>query len=182
MSDDALRFLVVEGTVREGRASIHAAREVTDRLDRGHDAELFDPAERDIPMLHTRTYTEGEPPEDVQAFREKVLAADCIIIVTPEYNHSYPGVLKNLLDHLYPEYEDKPFAYVTVSGGPFGGVRVQEDLHRLTAVFGGHIGPSLPVLRVDSVFEDGELVDKDYEERFREFVAETVEHARRFAD
>jgi NAD(P)H-dependent FMN reductase len=177
-----MKFLVVEGTVREGRKSIHAARHVTELLDERHEAELFDPAERDIPYLGNRRYKDDETPtpEDVEEFGAKVEEADCIVLVAPEYNHSYPGVLKNLLDFLYPEYDGKPFSYVTVSAGGFGGVHALEDLESLTVTLGGIPGPSIPVSSIGDVFsEDGELADSDYEERFREFAENVVEHARK---
>ncbi|MDY6769393.1 MAG: NAD(P)H-dependent oxidoreductase, partial [Candidatus Nanohaloarchaea archaeon] len=138
MSDE-LTFLVVEGTVRDGRRSIHAARHVTERLeDAGHDATLYDMVERDVPLLATRRYADpGDPPEDVEEFGQLVEDADGIVLVSPEYNHSYPGALKNLIDYLYPEYEDMPFSFVTVSGGGFGGVRAQKDLNDLVLTLNG---------------------------------------------
>lgn len=183
MSDEP-RFLVVEGTVRDGRRSIHAARYITDLLqEKGYDAVLFDMKERDVPLLETRRYTDpGEPPEAVEEFGQEVEAADGIVIVTPEYNHSYPGALKNLIDYLYPEYEDKPFSFVTVSGGGFGGVRAQKDLNDLVLTINGWPGPSLPVSNVRDVFdEDGALIDEDYEDRFDGFVERAIEHTRRFS-
>lgn len=179
-----MQFLVVEGTVREGRNSIHAARHVTSLLQNaGHDATLFDPAERDIPPLQTRRHTDpGEPPADIEAFGQLVEESDGIILVSPEYNHSFPGLLKNLLDHLYPEYEGKPFSYVSVSRGGFGGVRLLEQLRLLTVTFNAHPGPALPVSRVNEVFdEDGALVDEEYRERFDEFVERVETHTERFA-
>lgn len=172
-------FLVVEGTVREGRKSIHAARYITNILDEDHDAELFDPAQREIPFLGNRRYKdEGETPAAVEEFGTKVEEADCLVIVTPEYNHSYPGSLKNLLDYMYPEYDDKPFSYITVSAGGFGGVRALEDIQSLTLALGGIPGPSLPVSRAGEVFsEEGELIDSEYEQRFRDFADKAVEHA-----
>ncbi len=179
----SLEFLVIEGTVRNGRKSIHVAREIVGEFEnQDYSAELFDPREKDIPLLETRRYTDPEePPEDVEEFGRKVEEADCLVIVTPEYNHSIPGALKNLLDYLYPEYDDKPFSYVTVSGGGFGGVRALEDLESLTVTLGGLPGPSLAVSRVNQVFKDGELVDEDYAERFENFVEDSVEHVRKFS-
>lgn len=179
----AMRFLVIPGTVRDGRASIHAARYVTQLFqEAGHDAELFDLAERDVPFLQERRYKTENPHPDVEAFGQLVEESDGLIIVTPEYNHTLPGALKNLLDHLYPEYEDKPFSYVTVSNGPWGGVRMQEDLNRLTVVFKAYPGPNLPVRHVGEVFDaEGNIVDADYQERFEDFVEEAVAHTERFS-
>lgn len=177
-----MKFLVVEGTVREGRKSIHAAHQIVDLLDRGHDAELFDPAEKEIPFLGNRRYKEDETPtpEDVEEYGREVEEADCVIFVAPEYNHSYPGVLKNLVDFLYPEYDGKPFAYITVSAGGFGGVRALEDLESLTVTLGGIPGPSLTVSDVGEIFsKEGELVDGDYRQRFEDFAEDVIEHARK---
>jgi NAD(P)H-dependent FMN reductase len=176
-----MEFTVVEGTVRDGRKSIHAARELVSRLEqRGHEAELYDPKGREIPMMRTRTYTDpGEPPENVQEFSSMVESCDCLVLVTPEYNHSYTGALKNLIDHLYPEYDGKPFGFVTVSGGGFGGVRAQKDLNELALTLGGHPGPSLPVSRIGEKFDNGgELVDEQLGDRFEEFVDKLEDHAR----
>ncbi len=178
-----MRFLVIEGTVRNERKSIHAARYVTELLQDEHDAELFDIAEYDIPLMRTRRYKDpGEPPEDVELFGQKVEDADGIVIVTPEYNHGIPGALKNLIDYLYPEYEDKPFSFVTVSGGPWGGVRAQQALNELVLTLRAHPGPSLAVKHVNDVFdaETGELMDEDYANWFDDFVEDAVAHAARF--
>lgn len=176
-----MKFLVVEGTVREGRKSIHAARHVTELLNNEHDAEIFDPAEKDIPLLKNTSYGSGEIPEDVEEYKQKVEEADCIVIVTPEYNHSIPGALKNLIDHLYPEYEGKPFASITVSGGGFGGVRAQMHLNEVLLEIKGIPGPSLPVSRIGNVFsDDGELIDDDYRRRFKDFADDVVDHAQKY--
>ncbi len=175
-----MNFLVVVGTVREQRRSIHAARKAVEVLsEKGYGAELFDPAEKEIPFLGTRRYTDsGDPPEDVEEFGQKVEESDGVVLVTPEYNHSIPGALKNLLDYLYPEYEDKPFSYVTVSAGGFGGVRALDHLQDITLALNAEPGPHLPISNVRDVFdEEGELIDESYEERFEDFVEEAVEHA-----
>lgn len=124
MADHAITSLVVQGTIREERRSIRPARYVTDQFqEKGNDAELFDMKDYEIPLFTNRLDMTNDPHPDVETFGQKVEAADSLVIVTPEYNHSIPGPLKNLLDYLYPEYEDKPFSYVTVSAGGFGGVR-----------------------------------------------------------
>ncbi len=177
-------YLVVIGTVRNGRRSIHPAREVVARLEsRGHDVTFFDMAEKDIPLLETRTYTDpGEPAEDVQEFSRLVEECDGLVIVSPEYNHTIPGALKNLIDHCYPEYEDVPFSFVTVSAGGFGGVRLADDLRQLAVTLNAWPGPSLPVSNVGDVFsDDGDLVDDQYDDRFDSFLDRVEEHTERFA-
>lgn len=169
-----MKVLNIVGTAREGRKSIHVAREVSEEFEEGgHSVETFDLKEKDISPLGNRTYKDDENPvpDDIEDLRDEVVDSDFILITTPEYNHSIPGVLKTALDHLYPEYEDKPFGFITVSGGGFGGVRGLSHLHDIVIAFGGFIGPSLPVSRVGDVFdEDGRLKDESYEDRFEEFV------------
>ncbi|QKQ98317.1 hypothetical protein GKQ38_02185 [Candidatus Nanohaloarchaea archaeon] len=184
MTEDKLELLVIEGTAREGRKSIRPALYVTRKLNsRGHDTELFDLADREIPMLeHTRYSDNDKHPEDIEEFGQKVEKADGLVVVSPEYNHSIPGSLKNLLDHLYPEYNDKPFSFVTVSGGSFGGVRALSHLHDVALEFGGNIGPDIPVSNVGSTFnEEGELEDDNYIDRFESFLDDVEEHTARYS-
>lgn len=179
-----MEFLVIVGSTREGRKTVHAAETLKEFIEEeDHSPELFDLAEKQIPFLNSRTYTDpGEAPENAQLLSEKVKESDCIIIVSPEYNHSIPGVLKNALDHLYPEYDDKPFAYLTTSGGGFGGVRGLSHLHDITLALGGHPGPSLNISRIGTVFnEEGDLVDDDYIDRFEDFVDRAVKHAEKLS-
>jgi len=184
MVEHSMRFLVVTGTARKGRKSIHAARKISEVIqEEGHESNLFDIAEKDIPMMETRRYADpGDPPEDIEEFGQKVEKADGIILVVPEYNHSIPGALKNLLDHLYPEYEDKLFSYITVSGGGFGGVRALSHLHDITLALNGIPGPEMPISKIGEVFDEkGKLIDQEYEKRLREFAEEAAEHADRSA-
>lgn len=177
-----MNFLVIEGTVRKGRRSIHVARTVNQMInERGHDSRLFDMDDYEVPLLRTRRYEETEDhPAAIEKFGKIVENSEGVIIVTPEYNHTIPGALKNLLDHLYPEYRDKPFSYVTVSDGGFGGVRALDDLKSLTLTLNAHPGPGLPVSYVQEVFsDDGELIDETYRPRFEKFVENSIQFTSR---
>ena len=173
-----MEFLIVLGTAREERKSIGPAKAARKEFEReGHTAEIFDLKEKSIPPLGNRTYIEDEEPvpEDVQEFSRQVKSSDGLVIVTPEYNHSVPGVLKTTLDYLCPEYEDKPFMYITVSGGSFGGVRALSHLHDITLELGGFPGPEMPVSKVSKSFsKDGDIVDDDYKDRVHSFVDNSV--------
>lgn len=176
-----MHFLVVVGSTREGRKTIHAAEYAAKTIEKeGHEAELFDLKEKDIPFMKERRRYLDEVPEDVEEFGQKVEDTDCLVIVCPEYNHSIPGVLKNALDYLYPEYNDKPFSYITTSAGGFGGVRGLSHLHDFTLAVGGIPGPNLPISSINSVFDsDGELQDSDYKDRFADYVEDIIEHSRK---
>lgn len=178
-----MQFLFLIGSTRDGRKSIHAGEFLQQKFEEaGHEIEFFDLKKKKIPFLNNRTYAdEGEVPENAQLLSEKVEETDCLIIITPEYNHSIPGVLKNALDHLYPEYDDKPFAYVTTSAGGFGGVRSLSHLHDITLAVNGQPGPSLQISSIGKVFdEDGELQDEDYYRRSEDFIAEVEAHVEKF--
>lgn len=178
-----MHFLFIIGSTREGRKSIHAAEFLQEKFeDEGHEVDFFDLKEKEIPSLNNRTYAdEGEAPENAQLLSQEVEETDCIVIITPEYNHSIPGVLKNALDHLYPEYDDKPFAYATTSAGGFGGVRGLSHLHDFTLAVGGHPGPSIQFSNITDVFSgEGELKDEGYESRTEDFVQDAADHAEKF--
>ena len=174
-----MKFLIIVGTARDGRNTIDVANHVdTEFKAQGHETFFYDLKEKQVPPLGNRTYREQEKPvpEGVEQLSSYVEQADSVVIVSPEYNHSVPGVLKNALDYLYPEYDDKPFSYITVSAGGFGGVRALGHLHDITLGLGGVIGPDLPVSNVNSLFdEEGELEDENYEEKFEGIVEEAAE-------
>jgi NAD(P)H-dependent FMN reductase len=181
-----MKFLIVVGTARDGRNSIHAAKKAEAEFrEQGHEVTFFDPQVKDIPPLGNRTGTGDEEkiPEDIQEFSEKVEEADGVVIVTPEYNHSIPGILKTTLDYLYYEYDEKPFSFITVSSGGFGGVRGLQHLHDIILELGGFIGPDIAISDAVEVFSDeGELLDEDYEGRFEEFVEDSESFVERMEE
>jgi len=174
-----MKFLTILGTARESRNSIGPAKAVIKNFEEeGHTAKLFDLKEKEIPPLGNRTYIENETPvpEDIQDFSKQVKESDGVIIVTPEYNHSIPGILKTALDYLYPEYDHKPFMYVTVSAGSFGGVRAISHLHDITLEFDAQPGPEIPISNVSKNFsKTGEILDDTYEDRINKFVQKSIE-------
>lgn len=178
-----MKFLIVVGTAREGRKSIYPAEEVRDEFEsQGQEVSFFDLKDKHIPPVGNRTYRDDEKPvpEDIQEFSQEVKDADGVVIVFPEYNHSIPGILKTALDYLYTEYDEKPFSFIPVSGGGFGGVRGLKHLHDVVLELNGFVGPELPVSNVGSVFSDeGELQDSEYEGRFEDFVENSVEFVER---
>ena len=78
---------------------------------------------------------ENNPPPKVAEFKEKIRSADALLIATPEYNYSIPGVLKNAIDWASRPYRDnslanKPVAIMSASTGRFGGARAQYHLRQ----------------------------------------------------
>ncbi|HKV35677.1 MAG TPA: NADPH-dependent FMN reductase, partial [Pyrinomonadaceae bacterium] len=98
------------------------------------------------------------------------------VIVTPEYNHGYPGPLKSVLDLLLREYIHKPVAFVGVSAGPWGGTRVIETMVPMVRELGLAVTfTDLNFPKVQSVFDDeGKLLNPLYEKFAADFLDELV--------
>lgn len=167
---------VILGTPRQGRMSEHVANLVFGEVKKhtGIETELIDI--RKLPISIEDAGEQIKMPE----FSEQMARADAIIIVTPEYNHGYPGLLKHVLDTNLKEYIHKAVGICGVSAGGFGGTRVIQNL--------------LPVLRelglvtifwdgnfssVQNIFdENGKLLDESYIRRIDKFLKELFWMAR----
>jgi NAD(P)H-dependent FMN reductase len=124
MPEKELHILVLLGTARPGRKSLFAAQFVAG-IGRNIDnlkITLVDPAELHFPG--DGNDEQGRDPVYTNLTRE----ADAFFIVTPEYNHSFPGSLKRMLDSEYENYNRKPVAMAGVSSGMIGGARAVQAL------------------------------------------------------
>src|SRR5207237_3845341 len=148
------------------------------------ETELLDLEEFNFPMMEERLRFRDDPPPRLVEFSEKIARADAVVIVTPEYNNGYPGVLKNALDYLLPEYERKPIGIVTVSAGGYGGITCLAQLRLVTLGMGAFpIPENLAVSRVrDSFKEDGTPNEPAYEKRAAVFLDEVLWFAEAIAD
>src|SRR4030095_4622513 len=115
---------IILGTARRGRRTEHAARFVLEQTRKRADieTELID-----VCNLPLKLDDAGEQMKDPK-FSATIKRCDALIIVTPEYNHGYPGLLKHALDMNLEEYIHKAGGICGVSAGPFGGARVIEAL------------------------------------------------------
>jgi NAD(P)H-dependent FMN reductase len=167
-----LSIPVVLGTVRKGRLSAHVARLLVDLLNRraGVRSELID-----ISTIPLATDDAGEAIK-AAGFAAKMTAADGLVIVAPEYNHSFPGLLKHVLDSCLQEYVHKAVGLAGVSSGPFNGTRVVQSLLPVTRELGlVTIFWDVNVGQVGSVFgEDGRLLDEALVRRSDRFVRELI--------
>ena len=117
---------VLLGTHRKQLKSIHPARWLVGEMERRTDIEtrLFDVGDFAMPRYDYGQALKDQFPE----WRDAIIRADGLVIVSPEYNHGYPGPLKAVLDLLLREYVHKAVAFVGVSAGPWGGTRVIEAM------------------------------------------------------
>lgn len=128
---------VIAGSTREGRFSDKAAAWIAEELKKqeGLDVEILDLRDYDMPFFNeaaTPSYkTEPYKHPAVAKFTAKIAEGDAFVIVAPEYNHGPTAVLKNALDWVYQEWNNKTVGFV--SYGSVGGARAVEQL-RLTAV------------------------------------------------
>jgi NAD(P)H-dependent FMN reductase len=167
-----LSIPVVLGTTRKGRMSAHAARFMVEQIERrqGVTTDLIDLSKLPAPIDDA-----GESIKD-PAFAEKMTMADALVLVTPEYNHSFPGLLKHVLDSCLKEYIHKAAGIVGVSAGPFGGVRAIQDFLPVIRELGlVNIFWDVNFGNVASVFDaSGRLLDQAFIKRADKFLDELV--------
>src|SRR5438128_11289556 len=163
---------VILGTSRMGRLSLHAARLVVGELGkcRGVETDLIDIARLPLP-----TNDAGEAIKQAD-FSAKMSKADAFILVSPEYNHGYSGLLKHVLDSCLKEYIHKAVGIMGVSAGPFGGARVIENLLPVMRELGlVTIFWDVNFSNVQKVFDmSGKLLDDAYTRRISKFLSELI--------
>jgi NAD(P)H-dependent FMN reductase len=163
---------VILGTPRQGRMSEHVAHFVRGELTKrdGLETTLID-----IRTLAFSVTDAGEALKDSQ-FSATIMRADALVLVVPEYNHGYPGLLKHVLDTNLKEYIHKAVGICGVSAGGFGGTRViqnlipvMRELGLVTIFWDGNFS------NVQNTFDaNGTLVDQTYIKRIDKFIKELV--------
>jgi chromate reductase len=161
-----LQVLGLAGSLRSGSYNRTLLRAAADLAPAGMAIRAWEGL-RDVPLYDGDVEARGLP-AGVEAMREAVQGAGAVLVVTPEYNHSIPGVLKNALDWASrppgrSAFAGKVVAITGASPGPMGTVRAQMDLRRVLATLGAFVVPSPEVL-VASVSQkldaEGRLVDE----------------------
>ncbi|MBI2954424.1 MAG: NAD(P)H-dependent oxidoreductase [Chloroflexi bacterium] len=164
MNETPFRILGIPGSLRRhsyNRGLLKAAQQVAPA---GVDIEVSDLA--DIPLYNSDVEAIGEP-LPVREFKDRVRAADALLIATPEYNYSIPGVLKNAIDWASrppsaAPIARKPIAIMGASSGHYGTVRAQLALRQCLASFGALVlvKPELHVFNAGERFDaEGNLTD-----------------------
>lgn len=165
---------VLLGTNRKERQSENVANWVVAKMRERDDidTQLFDVRDFRLPFDNYGTELGVDFPE----WRDAVIRADGLVIITPEYNHGYPGSLKSVLDLLLKEYIHKAVALVGVSAGPWGGTRVIESMVPMVRELGLAVTfTDLHFPSVNSKFDTvGGLLDPAYNDRVKGFLDELV--------
>jgi NAD(P)H-dependent FMN reductase len=174
VTDEKLSIPLLLGTNRRDRQSENAARWVHSKMQERAEiaTRFFDVRDfRFPPDVYGNEFGDLFP-----EWRDAMIQADGLVIVTPEYNHGYPGALKTVLDVLLKEYIHKAVAFVGVSSGPWGGTRVIEACVPMVRELGLAVTfTDLHFPMIKTKFDDsGKLLDDAYKLRVAGFLDELI--------
>ena len=174
-----MRILGIAGSLRRGSYNHALLREAAERLPAGAEWCEFERL-GEIPPYDADLEAEGLP-EPVDALRQAMREADAVLVATPEYNHSIPGVLKNALDWAsrpagQSALTGKPAAVIGASTGMFGAVWAQAETRKVLGAIGGRVVEAeLPVARAAELLRDGRLeLSPEQSEQLEELLAQLV--------
>lgn len=177
-----MHILGIAGSLRQGSLNTAALRSCAALLPDGVTFSLADLS--GVPLYNEDLRVQDLPPS-VQQLREQIKAADAIVIATPEYNYSFPGVLKNAIDWASrpPEqpFDGKPIALIGATPGGLGTSRAQYQLRQVFIYLNGHVlnRPEVMISAAPSKFDaDGKLVDETTTENLRKLLTALCDVAR----
>lgn len=180
---EKFKILGFAGSLRKDSYNKALLRAALDVLPEGVELEIFDL--EGIPPFNQDL--ESNPPQIVTDFKTKIRAADAILIATPEYNYSIPGVLKNAIDWASRPYGDNAFeektaAFMGASIGMIGTARAQYHLRQCCVFLNMHplIDTEVMVPFVSDMVDDsGRVTDKKTIGKIRELIESLVSWTKR---
>ena len=178
-----MRVLGISGSLRRDSYNSGLLRAAAELLPSGVELEVFDGLKEIPPYDADDDVAPGPAP--VEALREAIAGADAVLVATPEYNASIPGVLKNALDwasrpHATNPLRGKPAAVVGASTGLFGAVWSQAETRKVLAAIGADVvDRELPVMQAHMQFDEyGNLHEEDLRDQLAEHVTALVRATR----
>lgn len=163
---------IILGSTRPERLGERVANWV---LQQAPEAELLDLRTINLPF-----YDEAKTPDDLngkysnpaaQQWHDKIVATDCLVFVTPEYNHSYPATLKNAIDYMFSAWKGKRYLIVSYSSGGWAGVRAAMQLRGLLDYIGLDCQGEINIPLVDKTFSaDGVSSDEKLTSRLQKLL------------
>ena len=181
-----MRVLGISGSLRRDSHNSTLLRAAAELLPPSAKLEVFDGLKAVEP--YDQDDDTGKGPEGARRLRKAIESADAVLIATPEYNSSIPGVLKNAIDWASrPKGENalwgKPAAVVGASTGMFGAVWSQAETRKALGASGARvIETDLPVAHADDAFTDGRIADPEQRERYTEILDELIALAEQVGD
>jgi len=174
-----MRVLGITGSLRRGSYNHALLREAAERLPAGVELVEFERL-AEIPP-YDADLEAGVTPSAVAELRRAMREADAVLVATPEYNHSIPGVLKNALDWAsrpagQSALTGTPSAVIGASTGMFGAVWAQAETRKVLGALGGRvIEAELPVARAADLYRDGRLeLSPEQSQQLEEILATLV--------
>jgi NAD(P)H-dependent FMN reductase len=152
-----MKISIISSSIRAERNSHRVALYFRNYLESNGLAttEILDLKKYSFPLFEERLKNQDSPSADAIDFSDKIKSSDGVIIISPEYNGSFPASLKNVLDLLYDEWYHKPVAISTVSDGSFGGsqalISLQFLLWKMKALT---VTATFPVPKVTETFDE----------------------------
>ena len=169
-----MKVLGISGSLRKGSWNTSVLRAAQGLVPAGVSIEIG--AIDDIPLYNEDVRAVGLP-SSVERFRSQIAAADAVLIISPEYNFSVPGVLKNAIDWASrppnQPFNEKPVAIMGASGGPVGTARMQYDLRKILGGINAFLLPKPEVFIGQAgtkIDEAGNLTDDTTKEFIRKLL------------
>ncbi len=170
------KITILYGAIREGRLSIRAARAVEKALNASGMAvvTLIDIRQYNIPVMTARLKDDAHPAAGILEISKALESADGIVFVSPEYNNSYSGALKNVVDYFTWEWSKKPIGVVTASNGRQGGINASTLIQLLILALNAYPMPyKLLVPEIQNALdEDGNPLHEIMQKNLEHFVTE----------
>ena len=181
------KIQVILGSTREKRFGPEPANWILSELQKNPEieAELIDLRDYPLPFFNeamSAAMNQGNwTTPGAKAWADKVAEADGYIIVSPEYNHGYPAVLKNALDYVYYQWNDKPVGFV--SYGTVGGARAVEQLRQVVVEL--HMVPVRTSVNINAYWnlldEAGHLKTESFQKTADDMIAQVLWYAKTLA-
>ena len=184
--EERFKILAFAGSLRKGSYNKALVRAAVELAPENVSIEVFDL--EGIPPFNQDL--ENQPTEKVVDFKAKIMRADALLIATPEYNYSVPGVLKNAIDwasrpRADTPLEGKPVAIMSASTGRFGGARAQYHLRQSFVFLNMHPinrpEVMLPLAR-DNIDENGNLTNEQTRQLIRQLIEALVKWAKQLKE
>ncbi|MEX0773991.1 MAG: NAD(P)H-dependent oxidoreductase [Balneolales bacterium] len=162
-----IKLAVISGTDRPGSNALKVAEFVCEKY-RALDVDAFVVNLCDFPVADTAGGQYSGDIPSIKQFNEKIISADGMVFVVPEYNGSYPGILKLFIDYLpYPRAFSKvPVSYIGESDGKFGALRSIEQLQHVCGYrYTFNFPERVFITKVSKMFDEDEGPDDDFTKR-----------------
>jgi chromate reductase len=181
-----IKILGIAGSLRENSYNKLLLKAASKLLPPFTELEIYD---IDKIPLYNQDVEETGLPDEVKEFKAKIEAADALLISTPEYNHSYPGVLKNAIDwasrpYGHNSFDDKPVGVISASPGLFGGIGAQDQLKQVLLALNTRLVTQPAVIVTSAhqkIDQDGNVFDPNTEQFITQLITNLVNFTRRLS-